>query len=131
MVWLVLFIFVLMIRRPPRSTRTDTLFPSTPLFRSVAGWGSGPAPPARQSRAEDSQRESLAEIQPPHVGIRHQFLRRAREQHAAVVDDVGAVDDVESLADLVVGEQPADAAPLQILNKLGRSPGRDRVAEYD
>src|SRR3546814_11537304 len=25
-----------MIRRPPRSTRTDTLFPYTPLFRSVA-----------------------------------------------------------------------------------------------
>src|SRR3546814_18329258 len=27
-----------MIRRPPRSTRTDTLFPYTPLFRSLAGW---------------------------------------------------------------------------------------------
>src|SRR3546814_14371359 len=27
-------IFFLMIRRPPRSTRTDTLFPYTPLFRS-------------------------------------------------------------------------------------------------
>src|SRR3546814_10421139 len=27
--------FFLMIRRPPRSTRTDTLFPYTPLFRSV------------------------------------------------------------------------------------------------
>src|SRR3546814_1883052 len=26
--------FCLMIRRPPRSTRTDTLFPSTTLFRS-------------------------------------------------------------------------------------------------
>src|SRR3546814_6978238 len=26
--------FFLMIRRPPRSTRTDTLFPYTPLFRS-------------------------------------------------------------------------------------------------
>src|SRR3546814_8115722 len=26
-----------MIRRPPRSTRTDTLFPYTTLFRSVAG----------------------------------------------------------------------------------------------
>src|SRR3546814_9953979 len=26
-----------MIRRPPRSTRTYTLFPYTPLFRSVAG----------------------------------------------------------------------------------------------
>src|SRR3546814_1372358 len=31
--------FFLMIRRPPRSTRTDTLFPYTTLFRSQAqGW---------------------------------------------------------------------------------------------
>src|SRR3546814_18293924 len=29
--------FFLMIRRPPRSTRTDTLFPYTTLFRSLAG----------------------------------------------------------------------------------------------
>src|SRR3546814_14499808 len=31
------FIFFLMIRRPPRSTRTDTLFPYTTLFRSPSG----------------------------------------------------------------------------------------------
>src|SRR3546814_14365992 len=31
---LMLFIFFLMVRRPPRSTRTDTLFPYTTLFRS-------------------------------------------------------------------------------------------------
>src|SRR3546814_20217503 len=30
------FVFFLMIRRPPRSTRTDTLFPYTTLFRSRA-----------------------------------------------------------------------------------------------
>src|SRR3546814_18596451 len=30
-----LFIFFLMIRRPPRSTRTDTLFPYTTLCRSA------------------------------------------------------------------------------------------------
>src|SRR3546814_18513771 len=30
----VIVFFVLMIRRPPRSTRTDTLFPYTTLFRS-------------------------------------------------------------------------------------------------
>src|SRR3546814_5340478 len=30
-------VFVLMIRRPPRSTRTDTLFPYTTLFRSITG----------------------------------------------------------------------------------------------
>src|SRR3546814_18783781 len=29
--------FFVMIRRPPRSTRTDTLFPYTTLFRSVKG----------------------------------------------------------------------------------------------
>src|SRR3546814_17111742 len=31
---LVFLVFFLMIRRPPRSTRTDTLFPYTTLFRS-------------------------------------------------------------------------------------------------
>src|SRR3546814_6242196 len=30
-----------MIRRPPRSTRTDTLFPYTTLFRSRSGGGRG------------------------------------------------------------------------------------------
>ena len=30
-----------MIRRPPRSTRTDTLFPYTTLFRSPAAAGTG------------------------------------------------------------------------------------------
>src|SRR3546814_1166185 len=34
-----------MIRRPPRSTRTDTLFPYTTLFRSVAGPFAAPAFP--------------------------------------------------------------------------------------
>src|SRR3546814_2534218 len=32
-----LLVFCLMIRRPPRSTRTDTLFPYTTLFRSGPG----------------------------------------------------------------------------------------------
>src|SRR3546814_9173748 len=43
-----------MIRRPPRSTRTDTLFPDTTLFRSPAGkqgdeaGGTHPAPAIEQ-----------------------------------------------------------------------------------
>src|SRR3546814_8855390 len=32
-------VFFLMIRRPPRSTRTDTLFPYTTLFRSISKQG--------------------------------------------------------------------------------------------
>src|SRR3546814_7940514 len=45
-----------MIRRPPRSTRTDTLLPYTTLFRSVA-----PAHPARrypEGQGPAAQRES-------------------------------------------------------------------------
>src|SRR3546814_19334275 len=33
--YFLVFFFFLMIRRPPRSTRTDTLFPYTTLLRSV------------------------------------------------------------------------------------------------
>src|SRR3546814_11570345 len=36
---MLLIFFFLMIRRPPRSTRTDTLFPYTTLFRSLADHG--------------------------------------------------------------------------------------------
>src|SRR3546814_11465088 len=54
----VLYVFFLMIRRPPRSTRTDTLFPYTTLFRSrcavLPGSGRVSAPCARQSRSFDS-----------------------------------------------------------------------------
>src|SRR3546814_19146001 len=47
-----LLFFFLMIRRPPRSTRTDLLFPSTTLFRS--GWsepGAGSDLASLQTRA--------------------------------------------------------------------------------
>src|SRR3546814_16893855 len=40
-----------MIRRPPRSTRTDTLFPYTTLFRSLGRWRR-PAP-SRQATGRD------------------------------------------------------------------------------
>src|SRR3546814_21168014 len=39
-----------MIRRPPRSTRTDTLFPYTTLFRSPVDWRAGVASLARSIR---------------------------------------------------------------------------------
>src|SRR3546814_10072514 len=37
--WRYHFLFFLMIRRPPRSTLTDTLFPYTTLFRSAGVQG--------------------------------------------------------------------------------------------
>src|SRR3546814_17725181 len=47
-----LLFFFLMLRRPPRSTRTDTLFPYTTLFRSRQtrrGYGSGEPRRSRRS----------------------------------------------------------------------------------
>src|SRR3546814_2224721 len=42
-------IFFLMVRRPPRSTRTDTLFPYTTLFRSAQAPRTEGRTPRRQS----------------------------------------------------------------------------------
>src|SRR3546814_11440869 len=58
-----------MIRRPPRSTRTDTLFPYTTLFRSLAF--------ARREVLEIARRAACAAgIHPHHrIAIGHPFLR--------------------------------------------------------
>src|SRR3546814_9175812 len=68
-------IFFLMIRRPPRSTRTDTLFPYTTLFRSLLrhpppamplwllflpGWGF--SSPETRSEEHTSELQSLMRI---------------------------------------------------------------------
>src|SRR3546814_8868082 len=56
-----MFFFFLMIRRPPRSTRTDTLFPYTTLFRSQLvpggnqGYAGAPVYRDRAMPAHDGQ----------------------------------------------------------------------------
>src|SRR3546814_9314372 len=52
-----------MIRRPPRSTRTDTLFPYTPLFRS---WRAGNQPWTLQAAVRHSDRHAQRR---PQAGI--------------------------------------------------------------
>src|SRR3546814_14535338 len=49
-------VFFLMIRRPPRSTRTDTLFPYTTLFRSITEL----LRPGRQCKIEEAVDEVRA-----------------------------------------------------------------------
>src|SRR3546814_13003244 len=46
-----------MIRRPPRSTRTDTLFPDTTLFRSVQERGESSRPDSTGVRASGRRRD--------------------------------------------------------------------------
>src|SRR3546814_10745078 len=62
-----------MIRRPPRSTRTDTLFPYTTLFRSpVLAHGDGRG---RPSRGDDLAAQCRRRGQGGHRG-RHQLQER-------------------------------------------------------
>src|SRR3546814_9338667 len=59
-----------MIRRPPRSTLTDTLFPYTTLFRS----------------------RLLAQVEPPGLGLREiEHVVDQAEKVAAAVVDVGGI----------------------------------------
>src|SRR3546814_10368804 len=91
--------FCLMIRRPPRSTRTDTLFPYTTLFRSGADRG----PETGQHVAQAATGPGRLRIGPQHVehavdrcitlcgeepeersrasGRRHQLLLAALDHH--------------------------------------------------
>src|SRR3546814_3816281 len=66
-----------MIRRPPRSTRTDTLFPYTTLFRSRRGKGG--QPPRRRA---DSRLVAAVRPCADHHGIR--LLMGARDAARAI-----------------------------------------------
>src|SRR3546814_1581777 len=66
-----------MIRRPPRSTRTDTLFPYTPLFRS-----------AREELADGrEQTAAAAETAQVHSACRARQTPSAAEQPEQRADD--------------------------------------------
>src|SRR3546814_7551476 len=56
-----------MIRRPPRSTRTDTLFPYTTLFRSAFRG----AAPGRPGRRRDQDRAAHRRMAAARAGRRH------------------------------------------------------------
>src|SRR3546814_4401699 len=59
-------VFFLMIRRPPRSTRTDTLFPYTTLFRSgcVVGRGGLDGPAVALAGLPSQGADGLAGVAP-------------------------------------------------------------------
>src|SRR3546814_4527792 len=57
------YFFFLMIRRPPRSTRTDTLFPYTTLFRSHDRYAHQDRRPHLQDRRPDRSEEHTSELQ--------------------------------------------------------------------
>src|SRR3546814_12947154 len=114
-----------MIRRPPRSTRTDTLFPYTTLFRSLL--------------VGQDLFEALA------VLAVHRLEDFVDDRVRQVIDQVGQVVDVEvldrgddlvrvhvreqALAHLVADVDQHRAVVLRI-DQIGRPSGRGRVGQY-
>src|SRR3546814_16431987 len=108
------FFFFLMIRRPPRSTRTDTLFPYTTLFRSLAPGDGAEFMSAlaellagrvlefgREGAAADARRVRLGDAE--HETDRRWAEARTRRRGAADRVRAGA----EGIGALLDVEQPA------------------------
>src|SRR3546814_15064230 len=72
-----------MIRRPPRSTRTDTLFPYTTLFRSSAVIAEGEVNQLTAQRKIDTSEEQYLDI----IGAKTAALFAAACRISAVVAD--------------------------------------------
>src|SRR3546814_2609074 len=70
-----------MIRRPPRSTRTDTLFPYTTLFRSTEGPGGGARHAA--TSAKRAMRSIGATINPRRIVGLIVLLNERSEEHTS------------------------------------------------
>src|SRR3546814_16382409 len=88
-----LFFFFLMIRRPPRSTRTDTLFPYTTLFRSDLYL---PYKPKRRTRAQIAREAGL---EPLADGLLADPTRVPEDFAAAFVDADKGVADAKAALD--------------------------------
>src|SRR3546814_18402409 len=69
-------------RRPPRSTRTDTLFPYTTLFRSIA-CGIGPEPSAAANAIRAGAQEYVP--LPPDAELIAAVLAAVSEETSTVV----------------------------------------------
>src|SRR3546814_14055486 len=136
------FFFFLMIRRPPRSTRTDTLFPYTTLFRSVQNRLLS----ARAGvRAEDEQMsERLSVVEPPVIPDQPNWPNRPLIAAIGVLGGL-VVGMLLALAvelfllpirDTAALKGPLGAPPLGIIPvieghyEIGRASGRERVGRY-
>src|SRR3546814_18457404 len=115
-----------MIRRPPRSTRTDTLFPYTTLFRSrPVGETEIPEILLRAPAVRGARGKSIFfEIDLP---VRRMF-RHARQ--GQIVGDVGAAIGAGIREGVVGGKAEAEVERLLPGETNVRASGRERGGQY-
>src|SRR3546814_16300062 len=115
-----------MIRRPPRSTRTDPLFPYTTLFRSCVGRVRGGD---RVARAGEVVRDARrAEDEAPLSAFGHRVERHVADRVGArMLDELDVVADRAHAAAVERVEQFRVALPAP---EIGRASCRERVCLY-
>src|SRR3546814_11603419 len=120
-----------MIRRPPRSTRTDTLFPYTTLFRSLGGqfdrsigeveggWIGSPMEAAAMERAKDRDILKIFREIPDNTNWDHptHWMRGGNIQLSRAFAEFAQVD-------------PERALRLMEQFGIGRASCRVRVCQY-
>src|SRR3546814_12028180 len=109
------YFFFLMIRRPPRSTRTDTLFPYTTLFRSP-----DLAPGMGDTGERIHDEEHFLALGAECLGDRGGAQRAADAQHRRMVG--GHRHHHRTL--------PRRARDLGFEEEIGRASGRESVCQY-
>src|SRR3546814_7597637 len=113
-------VFFLMIRRPPRSTRTDTLFPYTTLFRSGLGQQGRHAV---QPGMADHPAIAAVELAPVGGAAVGDGRRVAVEAHAAAGE--------HRCLGTAGGARHAVVQRLQLGLVMGRDDGREVVGAQD
>src|SRR3546814_13386530 len=116
-----------MIRRPPRSTRTDTLFPYTTLFRSrerprqVALLGDGKAARDRQWQQDRQRRAAI---------VRRLWLFEGLSDRALLARPARPFDPRRNQSGDADDRGKGPAAPMTDDVKIGRASCRERVCTY-
>src|SRR3546814_13702449 len=125
-----------MIRRPPRSTRTDTLFPYTTLFRSDAGTQRGDQGADLRGREHAVEARAL-DVEDFSAQRQHRLVLAVAALLGRAAGRV-TLDD-EQLAErrvlfLAVGELAGQAGDVECAlapgQEIGRASCRERVCEY-
>src|SRR5947209_3153074 len=96
----------------------------SPSFCCMAkGYTSG----SRERSVRAVEVESLAEIDPAHLRIGGELARGSGTKHIAVPENIGPVRDFQGLAHVVVGDEHADPAPLEVRDDLLDVEHRDGI----
>src|SRR5207248_8744847 len=73
------------------------------------------------------QSEALAEVEAPDLLVGDQRFGSTLEQHLTVVDNACSVDDDERLTDVMVGDQNANVAVLELAHEVAEVGDGNRI----